>query len=139
MEIRNGHYTKALSLMGQATAIPNRKAIGYYDQSESVQIRLHKSLKVWSMYADLEESFGTFKTCKAVYDRILDLRIATPQIIMNYGLFLEENNYFEEAFRAYEKGVSLFKWPNVCDIWNTYLVKFQKRYGKLPLTIYQSG
>lgn len=81
------------------------------------------------MYADLEESYGTFKTCKAVYDRILELKIATPQIIMNYALFLEENNYFEEAFKAYERGIALFKWPYVHDIWNTYLSKFLKRYG----------
>jgi len=81
------------------------------------------------LYADLEESFGTFKTCKAVYDRILELKIATPQIIMNYAIFLEENNYFEEAFKAYERGIALFKWPNVYDIWNTYLSKFLKRYG----------
>lgn len=38
--------------------------------------------------------------CKAVYDRIIDLRIATPQIIINFGMFLEENNYFEEAFKV---------------------------------------
>ena len=69
-----------------------------------------------------EESFGTFKTTKSVYDRILELKIATPQIIINYGLFLKENNYFEEAFKAYEKGIAMFKWPNVFDIWNTYLV-----------------
>lgn len=30
-------------------------------QNETVQSRVHKSLKVWSLYADLEESFGTFK------------------------------------------------------------------------------
>ena len=42
MEICNGHCTKALSFFGQATAIPIRKAIGYYGQSEGV----HKSLKV---------------------------------------------------------------------------------------------
>lgn len=128
MEIRNENYDDALKLMQRATAATSRKA-AYYDDKETVQARLYKSLKVWSMYADLEESFGTFKSCKAVYDRIIDLKIATPQIIINYGLFLEENNYFEEAFRAYEKGISLFKWPNVYDIWNTYLTKFLKRYG----------
>ena len=64
-----------------------------------------------------------------MYDRIIDLKIATPQIIMNYSIFLEENNYFEEAFKAYEKGIALFKWPNVFDIWNTYLTKFLARYG----------
>ena len=38
------------------------------------------SAQVWSLYADMEESFGTFKSAKAVYDRILDLKIATPQV-----------------------------------------------------------
>merc|ERR1719206_1115863 len=94
-----------------------------------VEMRLHKSLKIWSLYADLEESFGTFKSTKAVYDRILELKIASPQIIINFGLFLKENNYFEEAFKAYEKGIALFKWPNVFDIWNTYLTEFLQRYG----------
>lgn len=127
MEIRQDNYEFALKLMQKATAMPKRKA-AYHDDTETVQMRVYKSLKLWSMYADLEESFGTFKTCKAVYDRILDLKICTPQIIINYALFLEEHNYFEEAFRAYEKGISLFKWPNVHDIWNTYLTKFLKRY-----------
>ncbi|XP_008547181.2 pre-mRNA-splicing factor syf1 homolog [Microplitis demolitor] len=127
MEIRHNFCIEALKLMHRATAMPSRK-VGYYDESETVQMRLYKSLKVWSMYADLEESFGTFKTCKAVYDNIIDLKIATPQIIINYGMFLEENNYYEEAFRAYEKGIALFKWPNVFDIWNTYLTKFLDRY-----------
>jgi len=47
--------------------------------------------------------------------------------------FLKENNYFEEAFKAYEKGISLFKWPNVYDIWNTYLSEFLARYGGTKL------
>ena len=63
-----------------------------------------------------------------MYNRIIDLKIATPQIIINFGMFLEENNYFEEAFKAYERGVALFKWPHVYDIWNTYLTKFTHRY-----------
>ena len=41
-----------------------------------------------------------FKSTKKVYDHILDLRIATPQIVINFGLFLEENKYFEEAFKV---------------------------------------
>lgn len=48
-----------MRLMEKATALPAKK-IAYFDESETVQARLHKSLKVWSMYADLEESFGTF-------------------------------------------------------------------------------
>nr|XP_033323240.1 pre-mRNA-splicing factor syf1 homolog [Megalopta genalis] len=60
MEIRHGNYKEALKLMHRATAMPFRK-VAYHDETETVQMRLYKSLKVWSMYADLEESFGTFK------------------------------------------------------------------------------
>ena len=31
--------------------------------------------------------------------------------------------------KAYERGVELFTWPHVFDIWQTYLVKFLARYG----------
>lgn len=76
MEIRNDYEQEALQLLKRATALPGAR-ISYHDDSETVQRRLHKSLKLWSLYADLEESLGTFPTCKAVYDRIIDLRIAT--------------------------------------------------------------
>ncbi|XP_009996171.1 PREDICTED: pre-mRNA-splicing factor SYF1, partial [Chaetura pelagica] len=98
MELRHHNYSQALGVLRKATALPARRA-EYFDASEPVQNRLYKSLKVWSMLADLEESLGTFQSTKAVYDRILDLRIATPQIVINYALFLEEHGYFEESFK----------------------------------------
>ena len=59
---------------------------------------------------------------------MLDLKTATPQIVVNYASFLEENRYFEEAFSVYERGVALFRWPIVFEIWNVYLIKFINRY-----------
>nr|CDS26519.1 pre mRNA splicing factor SYF1 [Hymenolepis microstoma] len=129
MEIRHGEIETALKLLAKAVTPAASHKVDYYDRSEPVQNRLHKSLRLWTLYTDLEESFGTFQTTKAAYDRMIDYRIATPQIIMNYGLFLEEHNYFEEAFKAYEKGVAIFRWPNVFDIWATYLTNFMERYG----------
>ncbi|CAI4225477.1 unnamed protein product [Auanema sp. JU1783] len=128
MELRNKHADKAIHIMKRACAAPPRKT-NFFDETETVQNRVYKSLRVWSMYADLEESFGTIEGTKAVYERILDLRISTPQIVINYAVFLEEHEYFENAFKAYERGIALFKWPNVYDIWNLYLTKFIKRYG----------
>jgi len=52
-------------------------------------MKLHKSLRLWTFYVDLEESLGNLQSTRAVYERILDLRIATPQIIINYAMFLE--------------------------------------------------
>ena len=93
-----------------------------------MQARLFKSLKLWTFYVDLEESLGTVESTKAVYDKILELRIANAQIIVNYAAFLEENKYFEECFKVYERGVELFTFPVSFEIWNIYLSKFVKRY-----------
>jgi hypothetical protein len=69
-------------------------------QSLSAQARLFKSIKLWSFYVDLEESIGTVDSTKVVYDKILELRIANAQIIVNYANFLEENHYFEDSFKV---------------------------------------
>jgi len=80
----------------------------------------------------LEESIGSVETTKKVYDKILELRIANAQIIVNYATFLEDNQYFEESFKVYERGVELFNFPISFEIWNIYLSKFVKRYVSSP-------
>lgn len=84
------------------------KRVQYFDETEKVQNRLFKSLRLWSLFADIEESLGTVESCRVVYDRILDLRIATPQIVINYGLFLEQNNYFEDSFQVCLKKLFIY-------------------------------
>ncbi|CAB3407013.1 unnamed protein product [Caenorhabditis bovis] len=126
MEMKHKRPKVAIALLSRACSVP---LIGDNDNKQSVQSRVHRSPMLWAMYADYEECCGTVESCKKVYDKMIDLRVASPQMVMNYALFLEENEYFEAAFQAYEKGIALFRWPNVFDIWNTYLVKFIKRYG----------
>jgi pre-mRNA-splicing factor SYF1 len=48
----------------------------------------------------LEESIGSVEATKAVYDKIMELKIANAQTIVNYAQFLEENKYFEESFKV---------------------------------------
>ncbi|KAG1371591.1 PsbB mRNA maturation factor Mbb1, chloroplastic [Cocos nucifera] len=135
MMLRHKNFKKALELMRRATAEPSvevKRRVAA-DGNEPVQMKLHKSLRLWSFYVDLEESLGTLESTRAVYERILDLRIATPQIMLNYAFLLEEHKYFEDAFKVYERGVKIFKYPHVKDIWVTYLSKFVKRYGKTKL------
>ncbi|KAH6918754.1 spliceosome complex protein [Coprinopsis sp. MPI-PUGE-AT-0042] len=129
LELRHENYDEAIRVMQRATAVPKNSKINYHDHSLSAQARLFKSIKLWSFYVDLEESIGTVQSTKSVYDKILDLRIANAQIIVNYASFLEENNYFEESFKVYERGVELFTFPVSFEIWNIYLAKFVKRYG----------
>ncbi|KZT11434.1 spliceosome complex protein [Laetiporus sulphureus 93-53] len=129
MEIRHENYDEAIRVMQRAAAIPRNTKINYFDHSLPVQARLFKSLKLWSFYVDLEESLGTVESTKAVYDKILELRIANAQIIVNYAAFLEENKYYEESFKVYERGTEVFTFPVSFEIWNIYLAKFVKRYG----------
>ncbi|KXN90512.1 Pre-mRNA-splicing factor SYF1 [Leucoagaricus sp. SymC.cos] len=133
MELRHDNYDEAIRVMQRAAAVPKNPKISYHDHTLSSQARLFKSLKLWSFYVDLEESIGTVDSTKAVYDKILDLRIANAQIIVNYAAFLEENKYFEESFKVYERGVELFTFPVSFEIWNIYLSKFVKRYGGAKL------
>ncbi|KAK0546432.1 pre-mRNA-splicing factor syf1 [Tilletia horrida] len=131
-EVRQGNYDAALRVLARATQPPTRrnpKEINYHDDALSPQLRLFKSLKLWSFYADLEEALGSVDSAKRVYDRILELKIANPQIIVNYAAFLEENKYFEDAFKVYERGVEAFTYPVAFELWNVYLSKFVKRYG----------
>lgn len=41
---------------------------------------------------------------------------------------MQEHKFWEESFKAYERGLSLFKWPHVRDLWQTYLSHFVQRY-----------
>lgn len=127
LELRHNQFAAALSLMRRATKQPNMRGIKGADAP--VQAWLHKNLKLWSFYCDLEESLGTLASSREVYDRMIELKIATPQIFLNYAHLLWEGKYFEDAFRVYEKGVAAFKYPHVKDLWQAYLTQFVGRYG----------
>mmetsp|Transcript_16091 Transcript_16091/g.61373 ORF Transcript_16091/g.61373 Transcript_16091/m.61373 type:complete len:906 (-) Transcript_16091:675-3392(-) len=90
--------------------------------------RLHRNARVWSLYLDMEESLGTPETVRAAYDRILELRAATSQMVLNYAKYLQEHEFFEEAFRVYERGVSVFKFPHSLHLWRAYITDFIARY-----------
>ncbi|KAH7926288.1 protein prenylyltransferase [Leucogyrophana mollusca] len=129
MELRHENYDEAIRVMQRAAAIPKNTKVNYHDHTLPVQSRLFKSLKLWSFYVDLEESIGTVESAKAVYDKIMELRIANAQVIVNYAAFLEENQYWEDSFKIYERGTEVFTFPISFEIWNIYLSKFVKRYG----------
>ncbi|KTW27084.1 hypothetical protein T552_02576 [Pneumocystis carinii B80] len=129
LELRNNNFDKAVKIMKKATNCPDRSNVDYFDETLTPQQRIHKSSKLWMFYVDLEESVGTIDSTRDVYDKILSLKIATPQTIVNYANFLEENKYFEESFKVFERGVELFSYPVAFEIWNIYLTKFLKRYN----------
>ena len=123
MELRNENLDEAVKIMAKAVQAPKRSSVDYFDETLSPQQRVHKSWKLWSFYVDLVESVATLEETRAVYDRIFELRIATPQTVVNYANLLEENKYFEESFKIYERGLALFSYPVTFELWNLYLTK----------------
>jgi len=135
-ELRNKNFKQALTLMKRVLFVNHNKekrinnasntTKGEYD-ALLVQEKVHKSIKLWMFYCDLEESISP-ENARIVYERILDLRIATPQIILNYAAMLQESKFFEDSFHVYERGVNLFKFPHSIDIWRAYLTQFVDRF-----------
>ena len=123
MELRDENFDKAVDIMAKATLAPKRSTVDYFDETLSPQQRVHKSWKLWSFYVDLVESVSSLEETKKVYERIFELRIATPQTVVNYASLLEEKKYFEESFKVYERGLDLFSYPVAFELWNLYLTK----------------
>ncbi|KAL5385715.1 pre-mRNA-splicing factor syf1 [Paraphaeosphaeria sporulosa] len=123
MELRHENFDRAVEIIAKATQAPKRSTVDYFDESLTPQQRVHKSWKLWSVYLDLVESVSTLEETKKVYERVFELRIATPQTVVNYANLLEENSYFEDSFKVYERGLDLFSYPVAFEIWNLYLTK----------------
>lgn len=102
MELRQEAFQQALQVMQQAATEPamstrRRKARavaqgkGHEDELAQAQSeggvevltadRVHKSVKVWSLYLDLEESLGTVQSCRAAYDRAIDLKVGATHFL----------------------------------------------------------
>ena len=61
----------------------------------TVADRLHKNVKVWSLYLDLEESLGTVDSCRTAYDRAIDLKVGNlfQQVLQQIIYYLTLLNF----------------------------------------------
>ncbi|CAD6339703.1 unnamed protein product [Miscanthus lutarioriparius] len=135
MELRHDNHETAIDLIRQATSEPSvevrrRVAAAPAERGETAQIKLHKSLKLWCLYADLMETHGALESTCAVYERIHDLGLTTPLLVLNHASLLQEQNRFEDAFLVCQRGVRSFKHPHAEPIWAAYLAQSVQRYGR---------
>lgn len=131
MELRHENFEEALELVRNACAVPESVTARLRKrQALTASDKLHQNGKLWSLRVDLEESLGDVASTRAAYDDAFELKIATPQMVLQYAAYLEENKYFEESFRVFERGLALFpRFPHAGEIWQAYLTKFVARYG----------
>ncbi|AFZ80532.1 adapter protein, putative [Theileria equi strain WA] len=122
MCLRHNNFKEALQIARRAIDPKTDK------DASSVSKRIHRSVRLWSLCLDMEENFGTIETCRSTFNRMVELKVVTPQIALNFAMYLEENKYFEGSFNAFERCVALFKWPQLYYLYLPYLTKFVKRY-----------
>ena len=119
---------QAIDVLSRAIAPVSKRQISDAHQ------RLHRSLTIWNAYLDLEETRGASAAIEAAYERLLQLRVAQPQHVINYAFWLEDDQKnLDGAFRVYERGIEMFGYPVAFEIWNIYLPKFMTRYGSTRL------
>lgn len=127
-EFRRDAIQDGLEIISSALS-PGRKKTGNMGWDN-----IGKSLELWNFLIDSEEARGALGACEAAYERLLQLRLAKPQHIINYALFREESLADpDSAFKIYERGIELFNYPIAFEIWNIYLPKFVKRYASTRL------
>lgn len=113
MLLDDGYYEDSIKVIKQALF---RKTPRDSEKKQAID-HVPLAIQLWQLYIDLERNFGTFSTVRAAYKRMMELKVITPFILMNYAQMLEDNQYFEESFKVFEYGISLFQWPNVHEIW----------------------
>lgn len=124
LELRQENWDMALNLARRAVS-------GNFGGKKNKAVKgLSRSLRLWNLLFDLEESLGTIQTTKDAYDRALEWKVATPSHVLNYASFLKDKRYFEESFAAYERGLGLFLFPHpgATLLWKSYLKEFLERY-----------
>nr|CCA17964.1 premRNAsplicing factor SYF1 putative [Albugo laibachii Nc14] len=135
LELRHECFDEALELARSAcTMEEDAKAVLRKRSAFTTRQRLHTNVSIWKLRLDLEESLGDYKSTREAYEKAFELRIITAQMIINYAAYLEEHKYFEDSFRAFERGLDIFpKFPHARALWDTYLTKFVDRYKESKL------
>ncbi|KAG7859851.1 hypothetical protein KL919_002556 [Ogataea angusta] len=127
---------RAVKVLEKALETPKYDGkISYRDEDLSPQMRIHKSTRLWQYYLDLIKSSKNLEATRKAYDRMIDVKVATAQSILDYAGYLEDKKLYEESFRVYERGVLLFRYPVVYEIWIVYLDKILHYQHQLSIGV----
>lgn len=134
MEICNGNVMKAKNLIERSLKYTSNQLEKIMSKRSTTnqykpQEMLFLNTELWALRIDLEEILGDLNSIRKLYEESIDLKIATPSMILHYAQLLEDNKYFEDSFKAYERSLNLFTYPQNYVLWSTYLTKFISRYS----------
>lgn len=81
MHIRSNNIDSALQIMNYACNKPKSKLKSKDDKSGSLVF----NIRAWSLLLDLLENCGSFEETKNAYEKVLSMKIATPETVLNFA------------------------------------------------------
>jgi pre-mRNA-splicing factor SYF1 len=136
LEMRQDEFEAALALLRRATRVAGAST-GAGDSAPGTKARskLHRSTRVWVQLLDLEEALSSLDDVRVAYESALELRVLTPQMVLNFTAYLREQRFFDESFSFFERAIAAFQgaYPHCERVWLAYLDSFQERYGETKL------
>ncbi|KAI3985063.1 hypothetical protein MKX01_038670 [Papaver californicum] len=136
---------RARKLLRHATAEPSvevkwRVAGG---GNEPLQMKLHKSVMLWTLYADLEEGMGTLESTRAVYGK-MKLEMARElfehavqmapadnlkQLYLQYAKLEEDHGLAKRAMEVYDEAVKALPDKEKLQMYDIYIARAVEFYG----------
>ncbi|KAL7718572.1 Pre-mRNA-splicing factor SYF1 [Entamoeba marina] len=77
-------------------------------------------------------AYGTIMTTRAVYEKMIDLKIISARIVLQYIEFLKEHD-IDAIWRVFEKSVRIFEYPITGILYDMYLNMWIEQYGDIKL------
>ena len=90
-----------------------------------------RSVKLWEAVGQAEERWGSRDSARAVYDSMIDTKLATIRSVLHYSSWEWNANYFEKSFQVMERSLGIFPWPHCKSLWFTYSKNLTDRYRNL--------
>jgi pre-mRNA-splicing factor SYF1 len=85
MVLKDGYVEDAIKIIKQALfKRPSRVNYENTDEKHAIDF-VPFSLNLWELYLDLERNFGSFQTIRSAYKRMMEIRVITPFILINYA------------------------------------------------------
>ncbi|KAJ1609732.1 Syf1p [Cryptosporidium canis] len=119
MELRFGNFEEALEL--------SRRSICMAKEQKSKKTL--RSIRIWQLAADLEMSFGTLESSRALIEDLFESGMATAELLTSFGAYLRSKSCYEESFSLYERSMSCLTIQYSFGLWLDYIDSFISHYN----------
>nr|GEZ80163.1 pre-mRNA-splicing factor SYF1 [Tanacetum cinerariifolium] len=103
------------------------------DGNEPVKIKLHKSLRLWTFYVDLEESLGTLESTRGDHKYFEDAFKAPAEVVkplyLQYAKLEEDFGLAKKAMEVYDRATKAVPASEQWSMYEIYIARAAEIYS----------